>query len=65
MDTPKPHPPGKKMMPTPGPSEKKPYVRRDHLSQKPFTDHDGLKELQKKMNSPKAEYLKRIQRGEK
>lgn len=65
MDAPKPHPPAKRMIPESQPSEKKPYIRRDHLSQKPFVDHEGLKALQEKMNKSTNRGSKRIQRGEK
>jgi len=64
MDAPKPRPPAKKMMPEPQPSEKKPYIRRDHLVQKPFVDHEGLKALQEKMNESTHQVNKRIHRGE-
>jgi len=52
------------MMPEAQPSEKKPYIRRDHLSQKPFVDHEGLKALQEKMNESTHQVNKRIHRGE-
>ena len=64
MDAPKPRPPARKMMPEAQPSEKKPYIRRDHLSQKPFVDHEGLKALQEKMNESTHQVNKRIHRGE-
>ena len=64
MDAPKPRPPASKIVPISVPEPKRPYIRRDHLTQKPFVDHEGLKALHEKMNESTTRVNQRIQRGE-
>lgn len=47
MNAPKPKPPLKKPEPK---QEKKPFVRKEHLSERPLKAHEGLQQLLKNMN---------------
>jgi hypothetical protein len=40
----------------PAPTEKKPYVLKEHLTERPFKHHEGLQQLKESIDQPSARY---------